>query len=204
MIGLKRKPVNAVTNFVSTILQHFPPFRWEDEQEKAWMEAMIRELNGCNFSDAVLEKAITDMVRTRKDRRIPLVSECIAACNEAKRWLEAKDGTERLPIESPTSNLDWTEARLRLADDLVMGPEGRQAANEGWITQLHDYARKNQRLPPANEFGTLKRGAKEFEAAYETCVRGGWDQAAGLERIGADFLKKRERLAEMVLKGDRR
>ncbi len=200
MIGLKRKPVNAVTNFVSTILQHFPPFRWEDEQEKAWMEAMIRELNGCNFSDAVLEKALTDMVRTRKDRRIPLVADCINACIDARRWLEAKQGAENLPIQQqkPKSY----DEKTQLANDLVMGPEGRQAAKEGWIGTLHDYARNHGRLPPASEFGGLKRQAKEFDEAYAKCVRGDVKFAGPLlESLGAKMLAKRNALSDVVLKG---
>ncbi len=202
MIGLKKKPANPVTNFVSTILQHFPPYRWEEAQEKTWMETMIRELNGCDFSDAVLEKALTDMVRTRKDRRIPLVAECITACLEARKWLAAKEGAENLPIQQQPKSID---ERTKLADDLIMGKEGRLAAKEGWILGLHDYARKHGKLPPPSEFERLRRQARGDDEAYARVVRGDGMFVAreALEKLGAAMQKRRNELADRVLNGSR-
>jgi hypothetical protein len=127
------------------------------------------------------------------------VSECVSACVEARKWLDAKVGAEALPIQQqkPKSY----DEKTQLANDLVMGPEGRQAAKEGWIGILHDFARNHGRLPPASEFGTMKREAKGFDDAYAKCVRGGWGQAKQLELLGAKMLKRRQELTDMVLKG---
>lgn len=196
--------MSAVTEFNDRIIQRFPPsFRWDDAQKRSWSEDMVRELGG--FSAEVLERAVRQIVATRRDLKTPLVSECIAACLDAKRWIEAEKRKGELPIGASfipgASHQDWTAERLRLADDLIMGPEGRQAAREGWVVGLWDYARKHSRLPPASEFGTLRREAKEFDEAYAECVKGGWPHAQGMERLGAAMLKRREEKTQMVLHG---
>lgn len=190
----------SVQAFISTVIQHFPPFRWDEEQEKAWVSTMAKELAG--FSPQVLDKAVADMVRTRKDRKIPLVAECINACLETRRWLDKETASSTLPIEPATSIRDWTAERLKLANDLVMGPLGKQAAKEGWIGMLWAYARKNQKLPTASsEIEALKREAKAVDQLYSKAVKGDLLFAPVLEKWGANVLKKRNELADMVLHG---
>jgi hypothetical protein len=190
----------AILSFISAVIQHFPPFRWDEGQEKAWVDTMVRELSG--FSPQVLEKATTDMVRTRKDRRMPVPAECINACLDARRWLEAKGEAEALAV-IPQKAKTYDDKK-QLANDLVMGPEGRQAAKEGWIGILYDYAKNHGRLPPPSEFPGMKREAKEFDVAYARCVRGdGMFAAKQLQELGAKMLKRRNELADMVLRGAR-
>ena len=197
----------AISSFIDTMIMHFPPYRWEDEQEKTWAATMTRELRG--FPGNVLDKAAETMVRTRKDRKIPLVSECIAACLDTKKWLDARDAAGKLPIQdAQASHLDWTAGRLKLATDLVMGLEGRQAAKEGWIGTLWGFARRNARLPSGAEIGVCKRQAKDFDEAYADCVRaascsknvGVLDLMSTLERLGAGMLQQRNELADRVLR----
>jgi hypothetical protein len=190
-----------VSDFNDRIIQRFPPsFRWDDVQKASWAEDMVRELSG--FSGEVRERAFRQIVATRKDHKTPLVSECITACLEAKRWIDAEKNKGQLPMgEKPASGLDWTADRLKLATDLCMSPMGREAAKDGWVQQLHDFARKNSRLPQPGEIGALKREAKAFDEAYARCVKGGWPQAEKLERLGAMMLKRREDLVDRVLHG---
>src|SRR5690348_16927391 len=103
----------AIGKFAEAILQHFPPFRWDDQQITGWAETMVRELSG--FSPEAIERAAREIVRTRKKTQTPLVSECIEACSEAKRWIDADRHSHQLPVEghAPSSNnLDWTAERL--------------------------------------------------------------------------------------------
>ena len=190
----------AVLTFIDTVIQHYPPFRWDEEQEKAWVNIMVRELGG--FSEAVLERAIKEMIRTRKDRRIPIVPECLSACHDARRWIDAEKNKAQLPMGvKPAASHDW-DARTKLAMDLCKTPQGRQAAQEGWIQQLYDYCRKKGAAPTAPaEIAELKREAKLFDEAYARCVKGGWPYAAGLEKLGAKILKSREDLVDRVLHG---
>jgi hypothetical protein len=188
----------AVTQFVDGVLQHYPPFRWDESQERSWMDTLIRELSG--FSDPVLTRAIGEMIRTRKDRRIPLVSECIDYCLDARRWLDAEKGKGQLstgPAPANASFLDWTEDAFKLSRDLMSGPMGLQAAKEGWIGCLDEYCRKFKRLPPVGEIEGpegLKRKAKEFDETYAECVRGGFQDAARWASMGEEMLAKRNNL----------
>lgn len=188
-------------SFISTLILHFPVRHDSQEKEKAWTLALVRELRG--FSPDVLQGACESIIRNRKDRRFPLLAECRSACVEAQRWLDMeKNKGDLIKSSQPAgSHLDWTADRLKLATDLCMSPMGRQAAKEGWIQQLHDFARRNSRLPQPNEIGALKREAKLFDEAYAKCVKGGWPQAEELERLGALMLKRREDLVDRVLHG---
>ena len=188
-------------SFISSLILHFPVRHESQDKEKAWALAIKRELHG--FSSEALEKASETIIRNRKDRRFPVLAELRGACAEAKRWIDIEHNKGDL-IKSATpagSHLDWTADRLKLATELCMTSMGREAAKEGWVQQLHDFARKNSRLPQPNEIGALKRKAKEFDEAYARCVKGGWPQAAKLERLGAMMLKRREDLVDRVLHG---
>lgn len=188
-----------VSKFISDLTVHFGLKHDRPEHETAWLMSMARELRG--FDGLTLARAAEEITRHRTDRRFPLPADCRKACIEARKWVEAERRSVALPIEAEPSRMHWPE-RMKLADDLVMGPEGRQAAKEGWIGILHAEAVKRGRLPSAaNEFGALKRQAKEFDDAYRQCVKGGWPQAQRLERLGADMLANRKKLTDMVLHG---
>ena len=189
----------AVSHFVGTIIQHFPPFRWEEEQEKAWVDTVVRELS-C-FSEAVLDRAVSEMVRTRKDRKIPLVSECIQACLEARRWIEADASKGQLPAMRPAAGDEWSTERVKLAYDLIKSSLGKEAGRDGWILSLWGFCRINQRVPQGPETERCKRDAQEFDTAYADCVRGAAGPLSGvLEGLGAAMLAKRESLAAEVLR----
>lgn len=186
--------MSAVSDFVDTIMLHYPPFRWDEHQEQAWTAAMVLELG--DFDPAVLKKAAQHMVRTRKDHRTPLVSECITACIDARRWLNAEKSATTLPMQGHSAKPFFHE---KLADDLIMSADGRQAAKEGWIGTLHIFIARNGRMPQGREIADCKRQAKEFDDAYAQCLRGGWPQAQSLASLGAAMLKNRKQLTEKVL-----
>jgi hypothetical protein len=166
---------------------------------------MVRELGG--FSADVLNRAAREIVRTRKEPKTPLISECIGACLDAKKLIDIESNKGKLPIGGGgwSADLDWTADRLKLATELVHGPMGMQAAKEGWIGTLYSFARKNSRLPqPGKEVDGVKRDAREFDEAYEKTVRGECGTvSAALQRLGAEMLRRRNELADRVLKGAR-
>lgn len=193
-----------VIKFIETVLQHFPPYRWDEAQEKAWAATMVQELSG--FSDAVLNRAIGELVRTRKNRQIPLVSECLTACAEARRWLDAETSHKLLPTTQDAGFRypEWAYSRIALADDLVCGRKGsphigQEAARENfWILQLHDFCRQEQRLPNDKEIANLKRKARETDEVFSKGAVGHGPIAQfavkAIETVGA----KRRQLCEMV------
>mgnify|MGYP001593104393 CR=1 FL=1 len=196
----------VVDKFVRTVLQIWPPFRWEDKQEQNWIEIVATKVGG--FSDQVLDRALSEMTGKRDDRRTPMPAECVAACIEAKRWLDVENGQKVLP----TINADGlgskypecADSRYRYADALICGQYGRselgrQAAKDGyWILQLHDYCRQNQKLPSDSEIAALKRKAKETDDVFAKYVPdGGWASKTAMWAIET-VADKRNQLVDLV------
>lgn len=167
----------AVDKFVKTVLQVWPPYRWEDSQEENWIDIVAGKIAG--FSDQVIERALSEMVGkrglTKEERRTPTPAECIAACSEAKRWIDVQNGQKVLPTlnaEVDNKYPEHSDARKRQADDLIRGRMGsphvgQQAAKDHyWIMQLHDFCRQEQRLPNDKEISNLKRKAKDTDDVF--------------------------------------
>jgi hypothetical protein len=201
----------TVDKFIKTILQIWPPYRWEDKQEKDWIGIVATKISG--FSDQILERALSEIVGKRDDRRTPLPAEVISACVEAKRWLDVENGQKVLPTINDdalsSKHPEWAPSRISLADDLVCGKNGsaevgRQAAKDHyWILQLHDFCRVNTRLPSDTEIAALKRQAKETDDEFAKFTRDGkqqWAVDRGLWAIQV-VSDKRNQLCDMVLHG---
>lgn len=193
----------TVVAFADTVLQHYPPFRWDEGKEAAWAATMVQELSG--FSDEVVERAGRELVRTRRKPQTPLVSECVDACVAARRWVEAEKNSGRLPIEGGAlghGHLDWTADRLKLASELMSTPVGKHAAQEGWAGALWSFARKNARLPQAGaETSGCKDAARGFDEAYAVCVQNSSNNPLmrKLEVLGAEMLRRRHAIERRVL-----
>lgn len=198
---------DAAIDFADTILQHYPPYRWEDHQEKAWAARLVKELSG--FSAEVIRRAADEIVRTRKKPQTPLPAECIEACVGAKRWVDANRNNGKLPIDAgggQIGHLDWAADRLKLASDLMSTPIGKQAAKEGWAGALWSFARKSARLPqPGAETNGCKDAARGFDEAYASLVRRSNSNPVmrelqeKLEALGAEMLRRRHSIERRVL-----
>lgn len=188
----------AAVKFAETILQLFPPFRWEPDQEDRWMEIMARETSG--FSDAVLDRALSIMVR-RKDHRMPTPGECINACIEAKRWLDQDRQAGEIPELQRSSGDDWSADRVRLAYELCKGTQlGKEAAKDGWILSFWHFCREEQRVPKGQEIEQCKRDSAGIDEIYAACARGeGGALTKACAAWGASVIEKREKLRAEVL-----
>jgi hypothetical protein len=91
----------VVDKVVKTILQLWPPYRWEDGQEANWIAVLATKISG--FSDQVIERMLSELIGKREDRRTPLPAEVIAGCIEAKRWLDVENGQKVLPTLSSSN-----------------------------------------------------------------------------------------------------
>ena len=201
--------IASAADFVEAVIQIWPPFRWDDVQEQAWTELMVRELAG--FKPAVLERGFQEMVRKRKETRIPTPAECIAACTEAMRWLELETNEGKLPGLRDDNKDEWSSERQKLAYDLVKSSMGKQAAADDpcWVAALWHFCRKNQRLPSGHEIEQCKREARQFDECYRMALGGEVVDSAGevrpmafaegLQKLGASMLAKREKLRSEVL-----
>lgn len=163
----------AIAEFADTMLTRFPPFKqWEDYQEKAWADDLVAELSG--FSAEVIKRAQREIIRHRKPRdpRPPMVSECIAACVEARRWLEAQENQGKLPAFRDPEGDEWSTERWRVAHELKQSVLGRQAAREGWIHSFVHFCRKYRRHPAGNEIEQCKRDSAGIEEIHAKAMRG--------------------------------
>lgn len=91
---------------------------------------------------------------------------------------------------------DWTPSRIAAANRLIRSPMGRQAAEEGWIGALWDFARVEERLPQGAELSRCKRIAKEADAAAAEVFR---TQAfPALVKLAESRQEKHRQLAEIA------
>jgi hypothetical protein len=196
----------AVAKFIGAIAIHMPRHRAETEAEKAteklWFKDMVAMFK--NYSDSVLERAATRIVRSEsKDRRFPLPAACMKACEEIIK-LDRAEATPRLDDKSraPAQMQSEYDRKYANADWLItQSPMGKQAAREGWILSLHDYIRQHDRLPvEKHEIEWCKDSARGFDKAYEEVLNGrGGVLCKSLEGLGDTMLKRRYKLTDMVL-----
>lgn len=185
----------AITNFITSLALHFTVKHETPEHEKAWLKSMAMNLR--SFPASVLNEAAEEIIRTRKHRNFPLPAECREVCIA----IDKRERAQELPVEEkiPERHPEWTKWRIRNADMLINSALGREAARSNWILQLHDFVRVHQRMPKEHEVSRIKEQARLFDEAYAECVKGGWEQAAMLERLGAKMLARREKLRAFVM-----
>jgi hypothetical protein len=144
------------------------------------------------YSDRTLDAAADLLLSRHRSMRFPTPAQCVGACEDV---LEIEAGKQ--PTETAPKHPEWSAEAIAIADRLIVSDLGRQAADEGWITQLHDHCRNARRLPTARQIADMKREARLFEEAYSSCVAGkGGTFNDALKRLGDSFLAKRTRLAE--------
>lgn len=181
-----------VGEFCAELALHYSDRR---ERDAIWADSMVKALAG--FSAEILRAAAQQIIHTRKYRDFPLPAECIDACRKAKDRLDTAERAAKLPAMRE-HRVGGGFLNTRLANELIVGPMGRQAAKEGWILSLHDFISKHSRLPKDGEIGYLKQASRDFDSAYAECVRGGWPHAHGLEALGASMRKRRDELGERL------
>lgn len=187
----------AISKFVADVALHFPNRFDSEAAEDEWLDSMARNLRG--YSADVLKRAAQKIIDTRTDRRFPLPSECKKVCNEFAQQDAAEKPGMIADQKLPPAFSDW---RVKLADDLIMCPMGREAAKDGWILALHDFARENGRLPAGGEISKVKAVRKGFDAAYYGVINGnGGFCSAALKKLGDHMIARRKALADRVLHG---
>lgn len=190
----------AVGKFVSIIATAFPAKRWENESDEAlWLAGMVSDLS--HFGPDVLTKAANDIRRTRHPKKdgafFPAPSECIAACEKAKR---AIDNASSMPLLAGNKEPSgFSPDRHQLAIDLLGTELGMEALKARWHGALYDFIYRNARLPKGTEIDAVKRASKGFFEDVKTCERGGAGELSpGLARLGNNIARRREAYAKSV------
>jgi len=185
-----------VIQFLDDLKANFRLKRFDDDEaEKRWVQSMIIELRG--FSPEVLEQASANIRRTRKNEYFPMLSECLAACAEAKRFLDGKQ---------PKLNLDGSPKKRvtfeQLANDMLKTQMAKRAAQEGWILGFYRYIERNGRMPEEAIVPRLRQEARDFDRELDDCRAGrGGFFGRDLARYGETILAFRNHLIDRVLHG---
>lgn len=185
----------AVGKFVSIIATSFPIKRWENESDEAlWLAGMVSDL--AHFGPDVLTKAANDIRRTRQPKRdgafFPSPSECIAACEKAKRSLDLETlGRTMLTVNKEPSGFNPDRHKLALG---LLGTElGVEAVKARWHGALYDFIYRNARMPNGSEVDAVKRASREFFDAVRACENGqAGELSVPLARLGNNIAKRRE------------
>ena len=197
----------AVVQFIAVVSIHFkPPTKVGDETaERAWHASMIRQLQ--HYSPELLARAADYIVTTRHPERdgrwFPAPAECHEYVKQAERLLKHESNPTPLLATAVAKGDPWSTERQNLADIIVTTtPLGKRAAKEGWVMQLWDFIREEQRAPTTNaEFVELQERSKRFDdmirRLYETDEFG--RLTGTLRRFGQTFLDERQRLRARVL-----
>jgi hypothetical protein len=188
--------MSGVTDFIASLVVHFPVRHENTAREAEWLAAMVKALRG--YDGSTLSEAAAMMIESRKDRRFPLPAECKDACNEIIR----RNRAAKPQLIAEKSIPEWSDHRQRLADELVMTPLGKRAAQENWLLSLWNFIRDNMRLPQEHEIPKCIAAARGFDEAYEMLHRQAQTgPVKAAIRLGDQMLARREKLRAMVLDG---
>jgi hypothetical protein len=190
----------AVANFIEALLAHYPVRYDSEEREDAWVNSITVALR--QYPADLLNEVAQDIIRTRKYRNFPLLSEILDKCEAIEARREHIARAQALPEMRKSAGDEWSSERVKFAYDLIKSGMGKQAAGDSpcWILALWHFCRKNQRLPAGKEIDACKREAHEFDEAYDRCLRGeAGPLSRALERLGDSMAAKREKLVAEVL-----
>lgn len=197
MSKLPRNEQNVV-DFTVKLKANWRKMFDSDESETAWNDMMIDELKV--FDEEVLIEAAKILLR-KKLRGFPLLAECIDACAEARKAIEWRK--PKIPIGSEGKPPDTAGRYEALADDLIMGPDGREAARAGYISSFHQYIVKHGRSPDRHAIKQVVQEARDLDETYAGLISGRQkcvpEHRNLLIDLGTKMLARREELRTRVL-----
>lgn len=190
----------GVGKFIGIIAVHFPKPRFEDtdSDEVIWQASLTRLLG--HYDDAVLARAADTIIRTRDRKKdgafFPIPSECISACDRAKRDIELLSAPKLTVDRQPSG---FSPDRHRLALDLLGSELGIEAVRARWHGALYDFIYRNARMPKGSEVEAVKRASREFFEEIEACESGKRGEVSKpLARLGRKIAQRREDYAKSI------
>ena len=208
-----------ISGFVTDLELHFRPHKHPTPKSRmAWLKTITEALRGS--SPEVLDRAKRRIIENRANQYFPLVAEIRKACREAADEIRFDQHVQTLPTLRAATGTYWGEDRKTFAAELIKGAPvmAREAAKDGWILALRDFARTHGRLPSPKEtyvkdpvdprhWGNIsevefcKISAREFTPVYARALSGqmGSKAAEYANTLGSSMLAKREKLSAEVL-----
>jgi|SRR5687767_5847129 len=135
-------------SFLQPMLRHFKLPQGANADPAAWQLDYEEALSF--YSDRVLEFAAKKLIfAERKTAMFPVPAECLKSCKEVH-------GEFAKPEPKRKGHDEWSPEAIKRADELLCSDIGRRAADEGWVWQLWDFLRRQQRWPNGQEADRLK------------------------------------------------
>jgi hypothetical protein len=189
----------AVADFIEALLVHYPVRHDTEEREDAWVKSMIGALRD-HDADLLMEVA-NDIIRTRKYRNFPLLSEILDKCDEAIDRRQARKREAMLPeLRIHEGHDEWSTERCRFAHDMKRSDLGKQAAREGWVVAFWHFCRRNMRAPVGREIEQCKRDSDGIEELYAQAMKGeAGPFSKQVAKWAGDILDKRMRWTDEAL-----
>jgi hypothetical protein len=190
---MSQHAIEAVKKFISVVALCFPKPRFEDEGDEALWSALMLKTVG-HYSHEVLSRAANTIVSTRDRKKdgayFPVPSECIAACEKAKRIVECEQHPMLTVDKAPSG---FSPDRHKLAIDLLGTDLGVEAVKGRWHGALYDFIYRNAKMPVGSEIDMVKRKSKEFFDAVRACELGkAGDLSKPLAQLGNNIARRRE------------
>lgn len=189
----------AVADFIEALLVHYPVRHDTEEREDAWVKSMIAALR--DFDGSLLQEVANDIIRTRKYRNFPLLSEILDKCDEIQERRAARKREAMLPeLRTPQGADEWTTERCKFAHDMKRSDLGKQAAREGWIVAFWHFCRRNLRAPDGREIDQCRRDSDGIDELYQQAMKGeAGPFSRQVAKFAGDILEKRMRWTDEAL-----
>lgn len=143
-------------------------------------------LSETGYSEEELREAAERLKRqprdSREGRSFPTFAACLAACEEARKLIEARKNAATRARMAGRLSAKEEAAREQFADDALGKPLARVAALEGWVTAYRDFCEREARLPTPAEVEKIKLARKEQLTAVNS--------AENVEGIGGLIAKR--------------
>jgi len=134
------------------------------------------------FTDDELAYAVKWLKTTRTTRTFPTIADCLEACKHARKAIRASGYQPKPPKQDPD---EWLPHRVDRATRLIQSDMGQQAVRDGAIIGLHDFIRKNERLPDRHEYAVVvsesKKTWKYVDDAIESMKANGQDATMAIK-----------------------
>src|SRR5262245_12216646 len=149
---------DAVKEFVRMVAIHFP-LKLSEDNRANWLASMQDELK--DYLPSEIDTAARHIVKTRTHKSFPLPSECIEACERARKQRNITQIAATLPaLQSPIDT--WAPDRVERADKMICCEAGLQAAEQGWLLGLWHHCRVHGCFPDAREEQAIRKEAGRF------------------------------------------
>ena len=173
-----------------TRLGNIWPKRIDDDNLTEWLADWESALG--QFDGWVLEAAATRIVHDRTQAGLPFPAEVRKVCYQV--LADDKRGKPSLEFKKAPSDT------YKLADELIMGPAGKRAAQEGWALTLRDFIALNGRLPDLGEIRKLITTKDKFIRNLGECHAGrGGEFGKALTVLGDSMARREKTIADRIM-----